>query len=102
MMKKIMLLALVCSAFALAGAQKEAFLYSKKRCRAMDSVCLSEAQFLTDQKGRCACLTVDDYKPASFCMRAHFGCDVEKGYTYSRLENEEEEFVGCGCFKTAK
>ena len=97
-MKEIILLALMCSTFAFAGSKT----FSKKNC---DSVCSGSAELLHDEKGRCGCLSPQDYHPAKFCRAARFFCHREKGYSYLSLSFDRggsHEYVGCGCFKTAE
>lgn len=104
-MKKIVLLTLIASTFALAGAEKKTMLMSAEECRSAfpeNSSCIAEEMFLRDQNGRCGCLKNDEYRPRSFCRRARFRCDQENGYTYSRLTGYRNEEIGCGCYKTSE
>lgn len=86
------------SAFAKGGT-----LFSADTCMRSMIACpqVVGVDFVSDQDGRCGCVSKKNYYPSDFCIRAFITCDETKGYTFSSLMKGGES-LGCGCFKTAK
>ena len=74
-------------------------LWSADFCASAQIQCDEPFKFMHDQDGRCGCLSDDDYLSAETCMSAFILCHEDQGSYYSTLMHNEE-YVGCGCFKT--
>ena len=99
-MKLIALFIMLTSASAFANDQ---VLFSANTCLRSMIVCpqVVGVDFVTDQDGRCGCVTEANYYATEFCVRASLTCDESEGYSYSDLM-KGDKMIGCGCFKTAK
>lgn len=94
-----LLFALTLVSFSLSASAEKGVLWDTQFCSTATIHCGVTSIFVHDQLGRCGCLKQGEYLDPNTCRRIYVQCDELAGQTFATLTSNDE-FVGCGCYKT--